>query len=75
MCCSFNTGTIHSPGQWEAMSEAGRERSGKDVIAWMEEAQELGAGELLLTSIDQDGTCAGPDRALLNKAAGQLVYL
>ena len=58
-----------APGQWEAMSEAGRERSGKDVIAWMEEVQELGAGELLLTSIDQDGTCAGPDRALLNKAA------
>jgi imidazole glycerol phosphate synthase glutamine amidotransferase subunit len=57
------------PGAWEAMAEAGRERSGRDVLAWIEQVQQLGAGELLLTSVDQDGTCAGPDQPLLAAAA------
>ena len=55
-------------GTWEAMAEAGRERSGRDVIAWIEQVQQLGAGEILLTSVDQDGTCAGPDDRLLAAA-------
>jgi imidazole glycerol phosphate synthase glutamine amidotransferase subunit len=59
-----------APGSWEAMAEAGREPSGRDVLSWIEQAQELGAGELLLTSVDQDGTCDGPDQALLEAAAG-----
>ena len=54
--------------EWEAMGEAGRERSGREVITWMQEAQDLGAGEILLTSIDQDGTCQGPDNELIKKA-------
>jgi len=58
------------PGLWEAMMEAGRERSGRDVLGWIEEVQQLGAGEILLTSVDQDGTCAGPDLALQQVAAG-----
>jgi glutamine amidotransferase len=49
---------------WEAMSECGRERSGKDVGCWITQVQELGAGEILITSVDQDGTCAGPDKDL-----------
>ena len=53
---------------WEVMTESGRERSGKDVLSWMEEVQRLGAGEILITSVDQDGTCAGPD-IKLNKLA------
>lgn len=57
------------PGAWEAMAEAGRERSGRDVLSWVEEVQQLGAGELLLTSVDQDGTCAGPDQPLLAAVA------
>ena len=52
------------PGEWEAMAEAGRERSGQEVLAWMERLQQMGAGEILLTSVDQDGTCAGPDQEL-----------
>ena len=55
---------------WEAMGEAGRELSGRKVITWMQEVQDLGAGEILLTSIDQDGTCQGPDYALIEKANG-----
>jgi imidazole glycerol phosphate synthase glutamine amidotransferase subunit len=59
-----------APGSWEAMAEAGRERSGRDVLPWIEQVQQLGAGELLLTSVDQDGTCDGPDQSLLSAAAG-----
>jgi len=58
-------------GVWEAMAEAGRERSGQEVLAWMEQVQQLGAGEILLTSVDQDGTCAGPDRELQVAAASR----
>ena len=57
------------PGQWEAMAEAGRERSGRDVFDWIEQVQQLGAGEILLTSVDQDGTCKGPDEQLVDSAA------
>ncbi|MCP9941912.1 imidazole glycerol phosphate synthase subunit HisF [Cyanobium sp. ATX 6E8] len=60
------------PGAWEAMAEAGRERSGRNVLVWLEHAQQLGAGELLLTSVDQDGTCAGPDQPLLEAAASRV---
>ncbi len=57
------------PLAWEAMAEAGRERSGKDVSSWITQIQELGAGEILITSVDQDGTCAGPDKDLQAFAA------
>lgn len=59
----------NGPGSWVAMAEAGRERSGQEVLAWMERVQQLGAGEILLTSVDQDGTCAGPDQELQLAAA------
>ena len=59
-----------SPGRWEAMAESGRERSGRDVLQWVKEVQRMGVGELLLTSVDQDGTCMGPDQELLSKVVG-----
>lgn len=43
----------------------GREPTGLDVVAWAERAVDLGAGELLVTSIDRDGTGAGFDTELL----------
>lgn len=45
----------------EVYSRAGTERTGRNVIAWAREAQERGAGEILLTSIDADGTREGYD--------------
>ncbi len=48
-------------GHWEVYTESGRERSGKDVLLWIEEATSLGVGEVLLTSIDNDGTKKGCD--------------
>ena len=54
-----------TPQGWEAYTDNGREKTGKDAIAWAHEAVELGAGEILITSIDRDGTMKGPDTALL----------
>lgn len=53
------------PNQWEAFSANGRERSGKDVVQWVKEAVMLGAGEILLTSIDREGTRKGFDVELI----------
>ncbi len=50
---------------WEAYTDNGREKTGKDAIRWAHEAVELGAGEILITSIDQDGTLKGPDLDLI----------
>tara|TARA_Y100000739_G_C20591394_1_gene458067 strand:- start:276 stop:1700 length:1425 start_codon:yes stop_codon:yes gene_type:complete len=54
--------------QWEAMCEMGREKSGKDVFEWINEVQQLGAGEILLTSVDRDGTLSTPDHDLIENA-------
>ena len=52
-------------GGWEAYINGGREKTGKDALRWAEEAVKLGAGEILITSIDRDGTRRGPDLDLL----------
>jgi len=50
---------------WEAFSGGGRQATGRDVLEWVAEAESLGAGELLLTSMDRDGTNEGYDLELL----------
>ena len=50
-----------APGRWEAYTDNGRERTGRDVVEWAREGASLGAGELLLTSVDRDGTQRGLD--------------
>jgi cyclase len=52
-------------GSWEVYTDNGRERSGRDVLAWARQAVELGAGEILLTSIDNEGTRRGFDTDLV----------
>jgi cyclase len=54
-----------TPGAWEVVVKGGRERTGQDAVAWAQRAVELGAGELLVTSIDRDGTGSGFDTDLL----------
>jgi len=49
---------------WDVVVDGGRTPTGRDAVAWAREAAALGAGELLLTSIDRDGTKAGFDIAL-----------
>ena len=49
---------------WEAFLAGGRTPTGRDAVAWAREASDRGAGEILLTSMDRDGTNAGYDLAL-----------
>ena len=53
-----------SPGRWEVFTHGGRKATGLDVIAWACKMADYGAGEILLTSMDRDGTCKGFDLAL-----------
>ena len=50
--------------RWEVFTHGGRKRTGKDVIKWVREMVDLGAGEILLTSMDRDGTKIGFDLEL-----------
>ncbi len=54
-----------APGRWEVFSHGGRTPTGLDAVAWCQRLQSLGAGEILLTSMDRDGTRAGFDTDLL----------
>jgi cyclase len=54
-------------GSWEVVIEGGRTPTGKDVFDWIQEAARRGAGEILLTSMDRDGTKDGYDTELLEK--------
>lgn len=51
--------------EWEVVVRGGRDATGIDAVAWARQVAELGAGELLVTSIDRDGTHGGYDVALL----------
>lgn len=52
-------------GSWEAYTDGGRNHTGKNAIEWAKEAVERGAGEILLTSIDREGTRQGFDLELI----------
>jgi len=56
-------------GHWEPYSDCGRERSYRDAVEWAKEAYTKGAGEILLTSIDQEGTKKGFDLELIRKVS------
>jgi imidazole glycerol-phosphate synthase subunit HisF len=56
--------TVDGPAGWEAYLAGGRTPTGRDVVAWAREAVERGAGEILLTSMDRDGTSDGYDLPL-----------
>jgi cyclase len=52
------------PGKWEVFTHGGRNRTGLDAVEWAKKMESLGAGELLLTSMDRDGTKSGFDLGL-----------
>jgi cyclase len=54
-----------APGRWEVFTHGGRRPTGLDAVAWARRMAEAGAGELLLTSMDRDGTKLGFDLDLL----------
>jgi len=53
-----------APGKWEVFTHGGRKATGLDAVEWAQKMQTLGAGEILLTSMDQDGQKKGFDLAL-----------
>ena len=60
------------PGRWEVYINGGRTPTGLDVLEWIKQGVDLGAGEILLTSMDCDGTKDGYDNAL-NRAVSEMV--
>jgi cyclase len=58
--------------RWEVVTHGGRTGTGREAMAWIEEGIERGAGEILLTSIDADGTQAGYDLELLARVCARV---
>ena len=58
-----------TPGKWEVYTDNGREKTGLDVVEWAQRGVGLGAGEILLTSVDREGTREGFDLELVAAVA------
>ena len=74
MVAAVDAKRVGLPGEpdadkWEVFTAGGRNATGIDAVAWAEEAARRGAGEILLTSMDRDGTKAGFDLALTRAVA------
>lgn len=59
--------------RWEVYTDNGRERTGLDVIEWVKRGVAMGAGEVLLTSVDREGTRKGFDVALVNAVTTEVL--
>ena len=57
------------PGKWEIFTHGGRKATGIDAVKWAQDMADRGAGEILLTSMDRDGTREGFDKALTRTVA------
>jgi cyclase len=60
------------PERWEVYTENGRERTGMDVVEWVRKGVALGAGEVLLTSVDREGTRMGFDTDLVRAVTAEV---
>lgn len=60
------------PERWEVYTDNGRERTGLDVIEWVKRGVAMGAGEILLTSVDREGTRKGFDIALVRAVTSEI---
>ncbi len=60
------------PGKWRVYTHGGRYPTELDAIAWAREVAQLGAGEILLTSMDADGTCGGYDIELTRAVSAEV---
>jgi cyclase len=61
-----------APNRWEVYTNNGRERTGLDVVEWVKRAVAMGAGEILLTSVDREGTRKGFDIALVKAVSEEV---
>lgn len=59
-------------GAWRCFSHAGVQSTGRDVVAWVRELESRGAGEILITSIERDGTMQGYDLSLIEAVANSV---
>jgi len=62
----------NNSGGWEVYTDNGREHTGMDVVSWAEQAQTLGVGEILLTSVDREGTQKGFDLELVHEVTSKV---
>lgn len=60
------------PGRWEVFSHGGRKSTGRDALEWARLAVDLGAGEIVLNSIDADGTRAGYDLEITRRVSEEV---
>lgn len=67
--CAIDARRRADGGGWEVVVEGGRTPTGLDAVAWAQEAERAGAGEILLTSMDRDGTKDGYDLELTRAVA------
>ena len=63
---------LQGGGGWTVMTDNGRNHTGRDAIAWAVEASSLGAGEILVTSIDSDGSKKGMDLELISALSSEV---
>jgi cyclase len=63
---------MEADGRWQVYTHGGRRASGVDALEWAARVAELGAGEILLTSMDRDGTGLGFDLALTRAVSGRV---
>lgn len=61
-----------APQRWEVYTDNGRERTGLDAIAWVKRGASMGAGEILLTSVDREGTRKGFDIDLVRAVSAEV---
>jgi len=72
LVCAIDAKRVSGPGEparWEAFTHGGTRSTGRDAVEWAAEAASLGAGEILLTSMDRDGTRDGYDLELTRAVA------
>jgi len=65
-------GEFGGPGRWEVYTHGGRTPTGVDAVEWSRRVEDLGAGEILLTSMDTDGTRAGYDVAMIEAVSNEV---
>ena len=61
-----------APGKWEVFTHGGRRATGLDAVEWAQKMEKLGAGEILLTSMDRDGTKVGFDLGLTSAVSNAI---
>jgi cyclase len=69
-CVVASVDVRHVQGGWTCFNHSGQESTGRDVVDWARELEDRGAGEILLTSIERDGTMQGYDLALIEAVVG-----